>query len=258
MLTDNTNVIMAESTSSARFPQLSEEDLNKILEKKDSENTKKATKAAVVVFEKFLAGKNEHLGESHWTELPKNELANLLRSFYAEARTTTGDFYKRTTMLSLRNGLNRHLNYVKRNNDPNAEPIDLTSDPAFCHANNMMKAMKKVLKENSKSSVDHHPPISTGDLLTLRKYFLENVKNNPKVLQEQVFVNIIIYFGRRGRENLRQLKVSDFTVTSDSSGRLYLYQVTDELTKNHQDDSDKKDARMYQKKGNSDLNSPNF
>ncbi len=42
----------------ARFPELSEDELSCLLQEKDSENTKKATKAAVSVFRQYLqAGK---------------------------------------------------------------------------------------------------------------------------------------------------------------------------------------------------------
>ena len=127
--------------------------------------------------------------------------------------------------------------------------MDLTKDSEFNEANNMLKAMKKILKENSKAAVDHHEPISSQDLITLRNYFIRN-KKSPKVLQQQVFLNIMIHFGRRGRENLRSLKVTDFAITTDDENSLYVYRTTDERTKNHQDDSERKLVRMYQIKGN--------
>ena len=82
----------------------------------------------------------------------------------------------------------------------------------------------------------------------MKTYFRENI-DNPKVLQQAVFVNISIYFGRRGRENIRQLKITEFAVTTDAAGDLYLYKESDERTKNHQEDGGKKEARMYQVKG---------
>ena len=157
-----------------------------------------------------------------------------------------GELYKTTSLLALRNGLDRHLNDMRRSHDTGCTPADLTHDVEFVNA---MSAMKKHLKENDKGAIEHSPAIEVGDLKTLNAYFKENIQENPKVLQFQNFVNIMTYFGRRGRENLRDLKIMDFAVTSDSSGRMYLYQKTDESTKNHQSDFEKKDARMYQNQG---------
>ena len=60
--------------------------------------------------------------------------------------------------------------------------------------------------------------------------------DNPKHLQWKVFCDIMLYFCRRGRENLREMKRSDFVCTTDSDGLRYIYICKDELTKNHQDD----------------------
>lgn len=59
----------------------------------------------------------------------------------------------------------------------------------------------------------------------------------------------MLHFGRRGRENLRDLRRDDFAVTSDGTGALYAYKVKDELTKNHQTDDSKSEGRMYEIKG---------
>ena len=233
----------------SRFPDLTEQQIIDLLNSKDSKNTVKANKVAVSVFEAFLASKvdlREYSYEGKWTELTPVQLAPLLTKFYAEARTKKGDFYKRSTMLSLRNSINRHLNQMRRQRGD--ATVDLTKDLTFKEANTMLSVMKKILKENNKASVDHHEPISTTDLKKLREYFTSN-KENPRVLQEQVFVNLMVHFGRRGRENLRSLKISDFAVTSDSDLKLYVYQLTDKRTKNHQDDDERKRVKMYQIQG---------
>ncbi|VDH93436.1 Hypothetical predicted protein [Mytilus galloprovincialis] len=70
------------------------------------------------------------------------------------------------------------------------------------------------------------------------------------MLQYKVFVDIMIHFGRRGRENLATLTRQDFAVQPDPEGTLYIYKTHDELTKNHQTDSEKSsDGRMYEIKG---------
>ncbi|VDI58606.1 Hypothetical predicted protein [Mytilus galloprovincialis] len=55
----------------------------------------------------------------------------------------------------------------------------------------------------------------------------------------------MLYFGRRGRENIHELKITDFAATTDADGRVYIYMSSDELTKNHQQDENTADGRMY-------------
>ena len=66
----------------------------------------------------------------------------------------------------------------------------------------------------------------------------------------QVFIDIMLHFGRRGRENLSTLTRDDFAVTRNERGDLFVYKTKDEKTKNHQDDTEKSaDGRMYEIKG---------
>ena len=62
-------------------------------------------------------------------------------------------------------------------------------------------------------------------------------------------MDLMIYFGRRGRENMRYLKVDDFAATRDGEGNMYIYMVKDELTKNHHNDRNTAEGRMYAKPG---------
>jgi len=61
-----------------------------------------------------------------------------------------------------------------------------------------------------------------------------NVNDNVK-LQQKVFVDVMLYFGRRVRKNIHDLKICDFAATTDSDGGLNIYLTKDEQTKNHQD-----------------------
>jgi hypothetical protein len=264
--------------SSPRFPTYSEDDLLKILDEKDSDNTRKATETAVRVFERYLVehgwvkgadgeGQLEQPSDSvnnedtdsentspglsnvepiDWISLSKGELAQILVHFYAEARNQKKDLYKKTTMNSIRSGLNRHITSRRRHNGLSV--VDLTKDVEFNSANAMFKAMGRKLKDAGKANIEHHPPLELADLTTWRQYFVSNM-NDPKVLQQCVFVNLVVHFARRGRENLRKIKIADYAVTQDADGDWYMYQVNDERTKNHQDDANKEQARMYGRQG---------
>ncbi|CAG2187028.1 unnamed protein product [Mytilus edulis] len=75
----------------------------------------------------------------------------------------------------------------------------------------------------------------------------------------KVFVDILIHFGRRGRENLATLTRQDFAVQPDPEGTLYVHKTHDELTKNHQTDSEKSsDGRMYEIKETEAISTTSF
>lgn len=74
------------------------------------------------------------------------------------------------------------------------------------------------------------------------KYF--DLNDNIQ-LQEKVFVDIMIYFWRRGIRHLREPRMDHFAARTDPDGRLYVYIKSDELTKNQQEDNNTADGRMY-------------
>ena len=87
-----------------RFASVSEDELCRLIEEKDSQNRKRATKVSVKVFNEYLLEKN--LDEPHHDD--KVTLANVLKWFYAEARKQgDGSPYSKSSMTSLRFGLNR-------------------------------------------------------------------------------------------------------------------------------------------------------
>ena len=55
----------------------------------------------------------------------------------------------------------------------------------------------------------------------------------PSTLQNKVFFKIMLFFCRRGRQNLCQLKKTDFEIKFNSQGKRCVVETTDELTKNH-------------------------
>jgi hypothetical protein len=71
----------------------------------------------------------------------------------------------------------------------------------------------------------------------------------PSGLLNKVMFEILFYFCRRGRENLRELKVSDFEISRDETGRQYVWKKTSEQTKNHTgitNENEGEGARMYE------------
>ncbi|XP_060580809.1 uncharacterized protein LOC132737528, partial [Ruditapes philippinarum] len=118
--------------------------------------------------------------------------------------------------------------------------------PEFKKSQQVFQAMVAELKRQGAGGIDHYPPLERQDLLKLYGYF---DVSDPENLQEKVFVDIMLHFGRRGRENLRDLCVSDFGMTTDSDGLRYIYLRKDEQTKNHQLDTNTAKGSMYEIKG---------
>ena len=78
----DSNVKFADSEvrMASRFASSTQQEIEKLLEDKDSENTKRSTKVAKELFYEYLKEKN--IQEPH----DKKELAQVLKSFYVEAR----------------------------------------------------------------------------------------------------------------------------------------------------------------------------
>lgn len=69
------------------------------------------------------------------------------------------------------------------------------------------------------------PEIEKCDLITLGEYF---DRQTPSKLQEEVFFKLQYHFGFRGRENLRDLKMSTFVKGSDGNGKSF-YQINESM-----------------------------
>ena len=99
--------------------------------------------------------------------------------------------------------------------------IDVINDKAFHAANLTMKSICNAFLRSG-GRVKHYDAIESDDLKKLGKHF---DRSNPVRLQEEVYINIIYYYGNRGREWMRGLRF-DFFVRSGSpmdSTRLSLF-----------------------------------
>ena len=85
----------SEVRMASRFASSTQQEIQKLLEDKDSENTKRSTKAVKELFYEYLKEKN--IQEPH----DKKELAKVLKSFYVEARKKDGSFYSMASLKTL-------------------------------------------------------------------------------------------------------------------------------------------------------------
>ena len=63
-------------------------------------------------------------------------------------------------------------------------------------------------------------------------------KTARKRFKTKVFFEVMLYFCRRGRQNLRELKKTDFSFSTDGKGAKYVCKTTDELTKNRRENNE--------------------
>ena len=88
------------------------------------------------------------------------------------------------------------------------------------------------LKQEGKGASVHKPAIEVDDIAIIYKSFNLDV---PTDLQNKVFVDFMLFYCNRGRENLRELKKTDFTF--HGSGDNKYIALRDHSTKNHRGDS---------------------
>ena len=96
-------------TKRKRLSMLSEEEIQNLIEDKDSENTRKATKNAVVTFLAYwneVKPEDERVKNTESLEnIPKKELNEPLANFWPNAKKQNGDSYKKTALMGIRFGL---------------------------------------------------------------------------------------------------------------------------------------------------------
>ena len=90
------------------------------------------------------------------------------------------------------------------------------------------------LKHEGKGVVNHKNAISSQDM---EKIATSCDTNDPAGLQNKVFIDVMIYFCNRGRENLRSMTAEDFSLKTDEDGLRYITK-RDQLTKNNREDQD--------------------
>ena len=234
--TENSSLNCTENT---RFPSYSHVELENIIEGRDAKNTKDVIKHAVNVLKHYCKQKKTSLAEVE--QKSPAELCEFLRVFYAEARQGNGELYAKRTMITIRYGLMRHFQ--------TKISLDITSHEAFRPANDMFRAMMQKLKAEGKGVIKHKDPITKEDMLKIKNSSALDV-TTPKGLQNKVFMDVMLHFCNRGRENLREMKTDDFDITTDSTNRRYVYMKKDKLTKNHRgelahDGEESQTGRMY-------------
>ncbi|XP_072179847.1 uncharacterized protein [Diadema setosum] len=217
---------MAASSSDPLQPQfelLNDEELDELINGTDSASTKRSLKFGWQRFEAFVK-----FAKTSLTDISRENLDLLLSKFYAGARKEDGTSYSKRSIQSIRYAVQRH--YLDE------QDFDICDKSTFPKSNRVYKAVLVKLKREGKADVKHKEAISPGDMEKIQNCEDLNC-NTPAGLQNKVFVDLLMYFCNRGRENIRSMKPSDFSVQTDENGRRYL-RKRDCLTKNRRENED--------------------
>ena len=204
-------------------------------------STSRATKHGVKKFDEWAAKRKI---EVFFHAISAEELAAVLRKFYAEVKQQNGKMLSPSSMTGIRAALNRFVN-----GSPFYRNFDIVAGPDFIAANKMFDARCKLYYKLVNKKPQHKPVIEQRDMGRLKVYFSSWAKN-PVVLQEVVWFSLCYFFGRRGREGWAELKKDTFTVERDPNGASYITCYCTEAIKNvqgghRQSDQDYSDNRMY-------------
>jgi hypothetical protein len=209
-----------EMASSARNTSMTDAEINDLISEKDAKNTKSIIKNSVKLFSIYCQEKGTSLAQAE--ALPEAELDILLGRFYAESRKIDGDYYAKKSLQSTRYGLQRHFDCIKN--------VDIVNGSEFKHSNIIFKSMIVKLKQLGKAGVQHKKAIHHEDMAKMLTSSALD-QSTPRGLQNKVFIDYMLYFANRGRENLRQMTKHDVRVETDPDGIKYAELVVDKLTK---------------------------
>ena len=175
-----------------RFANTSGEEQDEIMKNRNAKNTNRATKSSMTMFREYLVEKQLKPVE----ELTADELPEIMKNFYTDARKVDGSDYCVQSMKCLRAGINRYMKAEKN--------LDIIENEKFVTANEMFRGVNKRKRVQGKGSTKPTPVISEADLQKINEYFLQDFMNNPnpRKLQQCLLFYIIYFFCRRGRENL--------------------------------------------------------
>ena len=156
-------------------------------------------------------------------ELPVDNFADILRQFYAEVRNRKGETYGKSALINLRASIQRHIS-----SPPYNRTMNIMKDRDFIPANHVLQGVLKTNRLQGRDKTQHKKPLEAEDMSRIDEVL---DLSSPTWLQMRVFVDIMMHFGRLGREGLRDLKKDSFSVLRDATGREYVYIAYNEVEK---------------------------
>lgn len=220
---------------------LDEESLDSLVNSVKPKSTKNATKWGMNVFWKWLEKRGRQMD---FNDVSEEELATTLRKFYAEVKRPGGEPYTPSALTGIRAAIHRYIT-----GPPFNRSVNILAGESFTAANTMFTTKCKKYIADGNAKPKHKSAISESDMTKLSEYF-SNHTTEPSKLVEYVWFTLCYFFGRRGREKWRELKIGFYRVQQDAEGKEYITESLTEQTKNHQGgnqqrDQDYSDNHLY-------------
>lgn len=95
-------------------------------------------------------------------EMSDEEIDNYLWRFYGEARSKSGEEYSRSSLLGIRNAIERHLASHDRH-------VNIAKNTVFQRSNKMLESKLKSLRRSGKETVKHKAVIQTDDMKKIKE-----------------------------------------------------------------------------------------
>ncbi|KAL9953873.1 hypothetical protein ACROYT_G041346 [Oculina patagonica] len=176
--------------STSRFREVSEDDIESVLQSAIPEKTKQSTKYGIKIFKDWFSTQKEITTPIE--QQTKAELNTCLQKFYVSVRRTNGEPFKVSSLKAIREAIDRHLKQA-----PNNKPWSIVGDLEFKKANDTLNAdCKNLMKEGKVAGVVHKTPITSEQL---QKLFESGQLGNadtkdPKQLQRTAWFYTYLYF----------------------------------------------------------------
>ena len=143
--------------SSSRIASLTDDDLNQLIDDRDSKNTKNVITVSRKALNDYLKEKDGILKfVDEMDSAQRADVVTTLRKFYGEVRKSEGTLYAKKSLVTLRFGLQKHFFKTRKE--------DIINNEHYDEANVMLEAMMVKLKKEGKGVVKHKEPILPEDL----------------------------------------------------------------------------------------------
>ncbi|VDI02250.1 Hypothetical predicted protein [Mytilus galloprovincialis] len=186
-----------------RFKEMpSREHIDMLAQARVEETTKQQTDWGVRLFRGWLT---ENQYSDKFEELESSILNERLCFFSIQAcKQKKGTDYSKSALVGIRAAISRHLTSPPYNRN-----VNLMKDNAFMTSNHVNNGNDKNPKESRQRCYGTQKPVAEGDIQRLYSSGVFNT-DSPATLQNKVFWDLMLNFGRRGQEGLNSLTKSSF------------------------------------------------
>ncbi|XP_071125661.1 uncharacterized protein KIAA1958-like [Mytilus edulis] len=213
----------------SRFAEMTDNEIDTLIEGAENKNTKKATKWAVNVYEDW---KNSKIGSGliipNLKDLSVQDINSILGKFVVEVRKKNGEKYPAKTLYLLVTGL---LRGMRSHGVSNLNFLN-ESDDRFLRFRQILDAqMKKLTSDGYGINVKQADPISVEQEEILWDKSVFGNHSSESLLHTVFFYNCK-YFGLRGRDEHRNLQISQIQLGEDDNGNYIEFRGKDNKTYN--------------------------